>query len=186
MRPRLRFLALLLAALLGSSAMAQQPPAAPQAKLQKAAIDVLVGSWHGPVAGGAGALTFVVKFKVDDKGDLQGSLTVPEQGGTALAMSAIQFVDNKLTFHIGVVPGEFTASYVNGTLDGLWRQGEPLNPPEGCAGRSQEGRLCRAGIRAEAKCRLVSFAGRDLERQPAGGWTPRPDYPSHCAAFRDG
>lgn len=90
---------------------------------QKAALDALVGSWKGPVAAGAATLTFVVKFAVDAQGQLQGTLAVPEQGGRPLPMADIQFAGNKLDFKIQAVAGEYAATFANGTLDGLWRQG---------------------------------------------------------------
>jgi hypothetical protein len=122
----------LLAVCLGGLALAQQPaPASAPSTISKAALDTLTGNWLGPVAAGAATLTFVAKFKVDANGVLQGSLSVPEQGGTPLPMSEIRFADNKLTFKIPVVSGEYTATYADGALTGLWRQGEPLAPPEG-------------------------------------------------------
>jgi hypothetical protein len=99
--------------------------------MSKAALDTLAGNWLGPVAAGASTMTFVAKFKVDANGVLQGSLSVPEQGGVILPMSDIRFADNKLTFAVPVVPGEYTATYADGAFTGLWRQGQPLAPPEG-------------------------------------------------------
>jgi hypothetical protein len=97
--------------------------------LSKAVVATLAGSWTGPLsAPGGQTLTFVAQFKVDDKGELQGSLFVPEQGIT-LPMSDIQFADNKLVFKIAPVFGEFTGTYANGTFTGLWRQNN--NPPAG-------------------------------------------------------
>jgi hypothetical protein len=121
----------LLAVCLGGLGQAQQPAAPAQGSMPKAALDTLVGNWLGPVVAGASTMTFVAKFKVDANGALQGSLSVPETGGMILAMSDIQFADNKLTFKVPVVPGEYIATYADGTFTGLWRQGQPLSPPEG-------------------------------------------------------
>jgi hypothetical protein len=99
--------------------------------LSKAAIDTLTGTWTGPLTGPGGTITFVVRFKADDKSEIQGSLAVPEQGGKEYPMADIQFADNKLTFKIPMVMGEYTATFANGTLTGLWRQGNPLQPPAG-------------------------------------------------------
>ena len=121
----------MLAVCLGGLALAQQPAAPAQGPMPKAALDTLVGGWLGPVAAGPGTMTFVAQFKVDAKGELQGSLSVPETGGMPFAMSDIRFTDNKLSFKVAVVSGEYTATYANGAFTGLWRQGEPLAPPEG-------------------------------------------------------
>jgi hypothetical protein len=97
--------------------------------LSKTAMDALTGTWHGPVSVPGVSLTFVAKFKRNDKGELTGSLSVPEQGGNELPISDIQFADNKLDFKVEAVKGEMVADYVNGGLNGLWRQGG--NPPAG-------------------------------------------------------
>ncbi len=57
------------------------------AQAPKAATEALVGTWTGPLAAAGNALTFVFAPKVDDKGNLQGSLTVPEQGSFALILT---------------------------------------------------------------------------------------------------
>jgi hypothetical protein len=46
-------------------------------------------------------------------------------------MADIQFADNKLTFKIPMVMGEYAATFSNGTLTGLWRQGNPPQPAAG-------------------------------------------------------
>jgi hypothetical protein len=97
--------------------------------LSKAAIETLSGDWHGPLAlPGGGTLTFVARFKLDDHGQLQGSLAVPEQGGQLLPMSEIEFTDSKLSFKIPVVAGQYTADYKDGAFVGSWRQG-PVGAP---------------------------------------------------------
>ncbi len=94
--------------------------------------DALVGTWTGPISAAGNTLTFVMQLKVDDKGNLQGSLTVPEQGGVSMPMSDVRFADNKFNFKIPApIAGEFTSTYANGALSGLWRQGDPPMPAEG-------------------------------------------------------
>jgi hypothetical protein len=90
--------------------------------LSKAAVATLTGTWSGPVTTPGGALTFLVRFKPDDKGDMQGTLAVPEQGGAEYPMDDIEFADNNLTFKIPKVAGVYTATFANGTLTGQWRQ----------------------------------------------------------------
>jgi hypothetical protein len=99
--------------------------------LSKAAVATLTGTWSGPLTTPGGTLTFVVRFKPDDKGEFQGTLAVPEQGGAEIPMSDIEFAANKLTFRIALVKGVYEATLANDTLTGLWRQGEPPQPPAG-------------------------------------------------------
>jgi hypothetical protein len=96
------------------------------AQAPKAAAAALVGTWTGPISAAGNTMTFVFQLKLDDKGNLQGSLTVPEQGGVSLPMSDVKFADNKFNFKIPApIVGEFTSTYANGVLNGLWRQGDP-------------------------------------------------------------
>jgi hypothetical protein len=117
---------------------------APQ--LTKAAIDTLKGTWNGPLTTPRGALTFVVRFNTNDKGELQGTLAVPEQGGLALPMSDIEFADNKLSFKIPLVAGDYTASYANGVLTGAWKQGAPGFPSNGLPVTLKKGEYVAASV----------------------------------------
>jgi hypothetical protein len=92
------------------------------AQVPNGAVNALVGSWTGPISAGGNTQTFVVQLKVDDKGNLQGTLAVPEQGTATYPLSDVQFADNKFNFKIAAVMGEFTSTYATGMLNGLWRQ----------------------------------------------------------------
>jgi hypothetical protein len=96
--------------------------------MSKALVETLTGTWTGPLTTPGGTLTFVAKFQLDGKGDMQGSLFVPEQGVT-LPMQGIEFAADKLTFKIAPVNGTYEATLTNGALNGLWRQGG--QPPAG-------------------------------------------------------
>jgi hypothetical protein len=98
-------------------------------QMSKADRDTLSGSWHGPLKVPTGAFTFVVRFKPGDKGELEGSLAVPEQGGVQIALSDIDFANGSLSFKAPLVRGEYTGTYANGTFAGAWKQ------PAGSAGQ---------------------------------------------------
>jgi len=100
-----------------------------KAQLSKADIDTIVGAWNGPLMFPVGTLTMVMRFKATETGELQGTLSVPEQGGNELPMSEVEFAGGKLTLKVPQVHGEFTAAYANGQLAGAWKQGG--NPPDG-------------------------------------------------------
>jgi len=97
-------------------------------RMSKADSDTIVGTWSGPLRQPV-PLTFVLRFKLGEQGDLQGSLAVPEQGSNEFPMAEAEFGSGKLTFKLPVVQGEFAASYANGVLEGVWKQ--PGNPPNG-------------------------------------------------------
>jgi hypothetical protein len=97
--------------------------------MSKVSVDTLTGTWTGPLTTPGGTLTFVAKFQTDSKGDMQGSLAVPEQGAT-LPMQSVEFGDGRLTFKIAApVNGTYEATLTSGAFNGLWRQGG--QPPAG-------------------------------------------------------
>jgi hypothetical protein len=96
--------------------------------LSKAAIETLRGAWHGPATVPGGTLTFIARFETNEHGELGGTLGVLEQGGQELPVSDIELVDGRLSFKVPVVSGELTASYVDDSFVGSWRQG-PVTAP---------------------------------------------------------
>ncbi len=92
-------------------------------QMTKADIDTLAGTWYGPLKLPAGSLTLVTRFKLDDKGELHGTMSSPEQGGVEAPMADIEFSGGKLTFKIPAAQGEFTGTYANGAIAGQWSQG---------------------------------------------------------------
>jgi hypothetical protein len=103
-------------------------------QLSKAAIATLTGSWNGPLGTPQPSYTFLMDFKPDDKGELVGTLKLVEAPVQIPPFSDIQFSDNKLVANVkmpGGVPAQFSATYANGALTGVWRAGNPLAPPAG-------------------------------------------------------
>jgi hypothetical protein len=98
--------------------------------LAKSAVDALNGSWHGPVTVPGGKVTFVFRFKTDDKGELQGTLVLPEQGAD-LPMTDIELANNELKFKVPRAAGEYVGKLSNGAIDGTWKQGGAANPNPG-------------------------------------------------------
>ncbi len=97
-------------------------------QLSKAAIDTLVGGWHGPLQVPGGSFTFIVQFKQDNKGELQGLWGILEQGGAQTPLHDIEFANNALSFK-GPGGGQFDGTYGNGAFTGAWKA--PNAPPQG-------------------------------------------------------
>jgi hypothetical protein len=103
--------------------------------LTKAAISTLVGAWNGPIpVPGPQKFTFLIRFKLNDKGEVTGTLSVPEQperGEPPLA--DISFTDNTLEFQVPAPGGTFKyhGTYANGVITGTWLQAGA--PPPGMA-----------------------------------------------------
>jgi hypothetical protein len=101
-----------------------QPP-----QMSKADIDTIVGTWSGPLRQSV-PITFVLRLKLDERGELTGALSVPEQGSNEYPLAEAQFGSGKLTFKLPIVQGQFTASFANGALEGVWTQaGSPSRVP---------------------------------------------------------
>jgi hypothetical protein len=96
----------------------------PKPQMPKADADIIVGTWNGTLTLPAQQVTFVMRFHVSDQSDLQGSLTVASsQGGGEFAMEEAEFAKGQVSFKVPTLRGEFTAHYVDGALNGRWRQG---------------------------------------------------------------
>jgi hypothetical protein len=110
-------------------------------QISKADMEMLSGSWHGPLKVPGGAFTFVVRFKPGDKGELEGSLAVLEQGGAQIPLSDIDFANGTLSFKVPLVRGEYTGTYANGAFTGTWNQGGAGNPAQGPPLALQKGEI---------------------------------------------
>ena len=102
--------------------------------LTKAAISTLVGAWNGPIPVPGPKVTFLIRFKLNDKGEMTGTLSVPEQPERGEpALSDITFTDNTLEFQVGAPGGAFKyhGTYANGVITGTWLQAGA--PPPGMA-----------------------------------------------------
>jgi hypothetical protein len=103
-------------------------------QLSKAAISTLVGAWHAPIPVPGPSVTFLIRFKLNDKGELAGTLSVPEQPERGEpALTDIAFADNTLEFKVGAPGGAFTyhGTFANGVITGTWHQAG--TPPPGMA-----------------------------------------------------
>jgi hypothetical protein len=104
-------------------------------QLSKAAIETLLGAWHGPLQVPGGKLTFIVQFRQDGKGELHGVWGVLEQGGAQIPVLEVELADNALSFK-GPGGGQFDGTYGNGGFTGVWKtpnapQGIPLKLEKG-------------------------------------------------------
>ena len=75
-----------------------------------------VGTWNGAIMAGGMEIGIVVKFNLDESGQLAGTIDVPDQGAEGLVLGGLKAEGKKITFMIDDpgAPGEPTFS---GTLD---------------------------------------------------------------------
>lgn len=106
-------------------------------KMSKAAMDTLLGAWHGPLEVPGGKLTFIARFRQDNKGELQGVWGVLEQGGAQIPVHDIEFADNALSFK-GPGGGQFDGTYGNSVFTGVWKTS---NAPQGIPLKLEKGDL---------------------------------------------
>jgi len=82
---------------------------------------LFVGTWNGTIRTGGSEIGIIVKFSLDESGQLVGTIDVPAQGNEGLSLSNIKAEGKKITFMIDNpgIPGEPT---FNGTLDGTGKK----------------------------------------------------------------
>jgi hypothetical protein len=75
-----------------------------------------VGIWNGAIMAGGMEIGIVVNFSLDDAGELQGTLDVPDQGAEGLVLGDVKVEGKTVSFIIDDpgAPGEPTFT---GTLD---------------------------------------------------------------------
>ena len=96
--------------------------------IAKADLQTLLGGWHGPLTVPGGTFTLVVRFKQNDKGELQGTMGIAEQGGEA-PVSDIEFANGELTFKLPGGQGNYKGTFANGAFTGALH---PMGgPPDG-------------------------------------------------------
>jgi hypothetical protein len=96
--------------------------------IAKADLQTLLGGWHGPLTVPGGTFTLVIRFKQNDKGELQGTMGVVEQGGGEAPVSDIEFANSELSFKLPGGRGDYQGKYANGTFTGvLHPMGGPPN-----------------------------------------------------------
>jgi hypothetical protein len=103
-----------------------------QPVLSRAAIGTLLGAWNGPILIPGVKATFLVRFRLNEKGEMTGALTVPEEPERGVGVvSDIAFADNTLEFKVPAPAGAFTyhGTYANGIFTGTWHQAG--TPPPG-------------------------------------------------------
>jgi len=106
-------------------------------QLSRAAIETLLGGWHGPLQLPGGALTFVAQFRQDKQGELQGVWGLLEQGGAQIPLHDIEFANDAVSFK-GPGGGQFDGTYGNGALTGAWKA---ANAPQGIPLKLEKGDL---------------------------------------------
>ncbi len=111
---------------------------APYAKpvVSKQVAAQLTGGWFGPLnvgpAGGNANLTVQFKFKADDKGNLTGTFSIPDQGLIDSEMTDVEFADNKLTARIPRANNaQYVATLANNELKGNLKINGPGVPADG-------------------------------------------------------
>jgi len=67
-----------------------------------------VGTWNGSIDIMGQSLEIIVKFSLDDAGNIKGTIDVPSQGATGLALSDFEIDGKKIGFMIAGPQGEPT------------------------------------------------------------------------------
>ncbi|HXC59476.1 MAG TPA: hypothetical protein VN645_09165 [Steroidobacteraceae bacterium] len=110
---------------------------APYAKpvVSKQAATQINGSWIGSISPNPAAnltITVQFKFKTDDKGNLTGTFSIPDQGLIDSEMTDVEFADGKLSARIPRANNaQFIATLANSELKGNLKISGAAAPPDG-------------------------------------------------------
>lgn len=88
-------------------------------ELSADALERLAGTWRGSLRQTA----IVVRFETTEDDMPVGSLTVPAQGLSGVAVTAASLADGEVTFSIGALGMQYTAALDGETMSGDWRLG---------------------------------------------------------------
>ena len=86
------------------------------------------GDWTGGVETPNGALTIIAHLKVD--ADVTGTVDIPQQGASALALSKLKVAGDSIAFTLADVPGDptFRGTLKDDKITGEFTQGEVKLP----------------------------------------------------------
>lgn len=85
----------------------------------------LAGTWQGTLSAGSAQLRIVMKISKDDKGAFSGTTYSIDQGGTPIAMGAINFSGSSVKIGIPAISGSYQGemSSDGNSIKGTWTQG---------------------------------------------------------------
>ena len=99
----------------------------------KAAAAQINGAWMGEIARTPTTkVTTQFRFKTDDKGNVTGTFSIPDQGLVDSPVTDIEFADGKLTLRVPQANNsQYVGTLANGQITGALKIAGPGIPPDG-------------------------------------------------------
>ena len=99
--------------------------------LTKQAIAQLNGGWFGTIALAGSNTTVQFTFKTDDKGALQGTFAIPDQGLVDVPVEGIEFTSGELSLRVPRINAQYKGKLANNQFAGKLQVPSPAIPAEG-------------------------------------------------------
>jgi hypothetical protein len=99
----------------------------------KAAAAQINGAWMGEIARTPTTKVMTqFRFKTDDKGNLTGTFSIPDQGLNDSPLSDVEFTDGKLTLRVPIANNsQYVGILANGQISGALKMAGAGIPPDG-------------------------------------------------------
>jgi hypothetical protein len=133
----------------------------------------LTGSWHGTAKVNGLDRNVVLRFKPDDKGEMTGTMTLPDQSDEQRPLEDIQFSNGKLDVRLAPVRGTYSGTLAGNQFNGMLKLPNATVPPEGIAVVFKRGdyvpEVHALKLTAEGFVQLAGKWQGTLERTPPKG-----------------
>lgn len=141
--------------------------------MTRAAMQTLTGVWHGTAKVGGQERNVVFRFKADDKGEMTGTFSQPDQSEEQRPLENIEFVDGKLDVKVPPVRGSYSARLAGNQFNGTLLSASPMIPLDGIALVMKRGEYVpevhALKLTAEAFAQLAGKWQGTLERTSSSG-----------------
>ena len=99
--------------------------------MSKAAMDALVGDWLGTATLPGRSINFVFQFKKNAKGELVGTISLPDNGLVDAPLTDVEFDGTKLSLNAPRINAGYGGTLAAGQFNGNLKIAGPGVPPEG-------------------------------------------------------
>ena len=106
---------------------------APYQKLVMTSADkkTLTGTWHGTAKVGGVDRNLELRFKTNDKGEMTGTMSLPDQSTDQRPLDDIEFANGKLDVRLTPVRGSYSGTLSGNQFTGMLKVPQATVPPEG-------------------------------------------------------
>jgi len=91
----------------------------------------LIGTWHGTAKVGGLDRNLELRFKTNDKDEMTGTMSLPDQSTEHRPLDDIEFTDGKLDVRLTPIRGSYSGTLSGNQFTGMLKVPQATVPPEG-------------------------------------------------------